>query len=310
VQVESTPAARLRRLELAPSRFRTLALASAAALYAIMITGALVRLTASGLGCESWPGCESRRFLPADDVHAFVEFGNRVFGIVPISLSIVCWLAARRTPALPPWTVRLALAVALGTLAQAPLGLLTITSGLHPLLVMSHFLLALLVLGGAVVVALGAWGHEVGVSAPLVPGELRRLGLVLVAACLGLVVTGTFVTAAGPHPGDSADVRRLGTVPDTIWVHVRVTALFGCALLFLLGYLAARRRQAPQLFKLGLVLLALVLLQMAVGEFQYRTELPWGLVLVHVALAAAVWAVTVAFAAVLWRPPLPLAAPR
>jgi len=302
VHVESSPLARIRALEVSPDRFRKLALASALALGAIVATGALVRLTASGLGCESWPGCEKRSFFPASDTHGVVEFGNRVFGIVPISLTLLTWLAATRTPRLPRAAVRIGLAVALGTLAQAPLGLLTITSGLHPLLVMSHFLLALAVLGGAIALAVEARRHEAGAGTRRVPAELRRLGLVLAGSCLLLVVTGAFVTAAGPHPGDRADIRRLGTLEETLWVHVRVAALFGCALLFVLGYLAARRRNVPSLFRAGIVLLALVLLQTGVGELQYRTALPWGLVLLHVALATAVWAATVVLVTLLWRP--------
>jgi heme a synthase len=295
--------ARLRALALAPQTFLKIALSSAGALYVIVITGSLVRLTGSGLGCESWPGCEEGNFFPASDVHGAIEFGNRAVGIVPIGLSTLTWLGARRTAGLPGWAVRFAGAVALGTLAQAPLGLVTITSGLHPLLVMSHFLLALVVLGGAVVVAVEAWCLAAGRADLGLPKELRRLGLVVAAACLVLVVSGAFTTASGPHPGDSSEVERLGTLEDMLWVHVRVTALFGCALLLVLGYLAARRERWPRLFRAGLAVLALVLVQMGVGELQYRLELPWGIVAVHVALAAAVWAATVALVTAFWRTP-------
>ena len=295
--------AHVRALVLSPSAFLRLALTSVAALYLIVLTGSLVRLTGSGLGCESWPGCEEGRFFPANDVHGAIEFGNRAFGIVPIGLTLLTWLGARRTPGFPGWAVRLGAAVALGTLAQAPLGLVTITSGLHPAFVMSHFLLALVVLGGAVVVAVEAAVFARGGSSLELPGELRRLGLVVAAACLALVVSGAFTTAAGPHPGDSSEVERLGTLDDMLWVHVRVTALFGCAFLLTLGYLAARRDRWPRLFRWALVLLGLVLAQMVVGELQYRLELPWGIVAVHVALAAAVWAATVALVTTFWRPP-------
>ena len=301
MHVESSRLPRASRLELTPRAFRRLALAAAASLYVIVVTGAVVRLTASGLGCETWPGCEAGSFFPASDYHGFVEFGNRVFGLFPITLSLLAWLGARRTPGLPRGAVLVALATFVGTLAQAPLGLATILSDLNPLLVQSHFLLALLVLAGALVVALEAWALERGHARPFVPRELQRAGLVLAAACLVLVVTGTFTTASGPHSG-GADIRRLGTLDDTIWIHVRVTALFGCVFLFLLGYLAARRRETGRLFPLALGLLGLLLVQMAVGELQWRTELPWGLVLVHVALAAAIWAWTVVFVAQLWRP--------
>ena len=301
--------AQIRAAPLSAPTFMKLALASVAALYLIVITGSLVRLTGSGLGCESWPGCEEGSFFPESDVHGAIEFGNRAVGIIPISLSLLVWLGARRTEGLPGWTVRFAGAVALGTLAQAPLGLVTITSGLHPLLVMSHFLLALVVLGGAVVVAVEGWGLVSGRADLRVPRELRRLGLVIGAACLVLVVSGAFTTAAGPHPGDSSEVERLGTLDDMLWVHVRVTALFGCAFLLLLGYLASRRDRWPRLFRTSLAVLGLVLVQMGVGELQFRLELPWGIVAVHVALAAAVWAATVGLVATLWRTPAALAAP-
>jgi heme a synthase len=301
VHVETSRLARLRGVELTATTFRRLALAAAASLYVIVVTGAVVRLTSSGLGCESWPGCQAGAFFPESDHHAFVEFGNRGFGLFPIALTVLVWLAARRTPGLPSFVRWTALATALGTVGQAPLGLATIRLDLHPLLVMSHFLLALLVLGGAVVVALEAVGLDKGRARPMVPLELRRAGLVLVAACLTLVVTGTFTTAAGPHSGGD-DIRRLGSLPDSLYVHVRATAVFGCVFLFVLGYLAARRERARRLFLLALGLLGLILVQMAVGEVQWRTELPWGVVVLHVALAAAIWTVTVAVATLFWRP--------
>jgi heme A synthase len=77
----------------------------------------------------------------------------------------------------------------------------------------------------------------------------------------------------------------------------------GVGLVFLLGYLAALRRRAPRVFWLGMGVLGLLVVQMIVGEIQYRTHLPWPLVLAHVGLAAAVWALLVAFVTVLWRPP-------
>ena len=301
--VEQSALARVRGLELSPTAFRRLAVAAAVSLYAIVITGAAVRLTGSGLGCDSWPGCESRSFFPQNDVHGAIEFGNRVVAIVPVTLSVLVWLGATRTSRLPRWTVRTAAAVAIGTIGQAPLGLLTIKSDLHPLLVMSHFLLALAVLGGAVVVALEAWRLERGAGRLDLPRPLKRLALVLAAASAALVTSGAFATAAGPHPGDRADIRRLGDVDTMIAVHVRVTAAFALALLLVLGYVASRRDEHPRLFRVSVALLALVIAQMGVGELQYRLELPWGLVLVHVALAAAVWAAIVAYVAVLWRPP-------
>jgi heme a synthase len=271
--------------------------ASAVSLYVIVITGSLVRLTGSGLGCEGWPGCEEGAFFPEEDYHAFIEFGNRVFGIFPISLSI---LTAAFAPRRPRWLFGTAVAVAALTVAEAPLGLATIRYDLPAWLVIVHFLLALLALGGAIVVALAAIREERGVAPISFPKELRWAGLGLVAACLALVVTGTFSTAAGPHSGDADVVDRLWHLDDAVYLHVRVTAVFGAFYLFVLGLLAARRSLAPRVFRLALVLLGLLLVQMAVGELQWRLELPWGIVALHIALAAAVWSLTVVLVTALW----------
>lgn len=268
-------------------RFRAFAIAAAASLYVIIITGALVRLTASGLGCDSWPGCQEGAFFPAEDHHGFIEFGNRVFGAIPISLTFLTWFASRRVAS--RFVQRVALATFLLTLVQAPIGLVVIATDLEPVAVVVHFTLALVALAGALIVLLEAWNPAVDEPTP---GELRRAGLVLAGACLALVVTGTFATAAGPHSGDP-DVSRLWVLDNAMWVHVRAAGLFGLALLFVLGYLVARRAHSPRLFRIGLVVAALALAQSAVGELQWQTELPWGIVLVHVALAAAVWSATV-----------------
>jgi heme a synthase len=285
---------------MSPTRFRWLATATVASLYVIVITGSLVRLTGSGLGCEGWPGCEEGAFFPEEDSHAFIEFGNRVFGIFPIGFSIITAYAARR---LPRWVFLTALAVAALTVAEAPLGLATIRYDLPPEMVMVHFLVALLALAGAIVVLVEAIRLERGAAQLSFPRELRIGGIVLTLACLGLVVTGTLVTGAGPHSGDPDVIDRIWTLPDALYVHVRVTAIFGCVFLFVLGYIVARRSLAPRLLGFALALLAVLLAQMTVGELQWRLELPWGIVAVHVALAAAVWMLTVALVAMLWRPP-------
>ena len=283
--------------------FRRLAVLTAVSLWLIVATGALVRLTASGLGCESWPGCDERSFFPQESYHGAIEFGNRAFSAIPILLTLVSAVVAWMTRGLTRRAAVVATLVFAGTLLQAPLGLLTIELDLHPLMVMTHFLLALLVLGGAVVVAIEARMAEVGEAEAAVPLVVRRLGLALVGACFALVVTGAFVTAAGPHPGDRANIRRLWSIDESVWVHVRVTAVFGVAVLALVAYLWRYRDRAPGVFRAAVLLLALFVAQGIVGEIQWRNALPWGVVLVHVVLAAAVWAATVAVATLLWRPP-------
>ena len=309
MQVDTT-ATRVRRLELSAAQFLRLALASAAALWLIVVTGAAVRLTDSGLGCRHWPGCEKGHPLPAKDYHAYIEFGNRVVGGVTIVVVLLVALAARRTPALGRGHRRLAVWIFAGTLAQAPLGYLAVKTDLRWPVVGSHLLLSMVVLAGAVVLALEAFATVVGRAEPVVPEELLRLGVVVAAAALALLVTGTLATAGGPHSGGgAAHVDRLWRLQPLIYVHATAVAVFGVGLVFVLGYLAARRERAPRLFLLGAAVLGLLVAQMILGEIQYRTHLPWPLVLAHVGLAAAVWALLVAFVTVLWRPPTVLIAP-
>jgi cytochrome c oxidase assembly protein subunit 15 len=304
MHVEATTLGRLRRLELTPVRFFQLALVNVGMLWLIVVTGAAVRLTGSGLGCRHWPGCERGHPLPEKDYHAYVEFGNRLIGGVTIAVTLLVALAATRAPALPRWARRLALVVFLGTLAQAPLGYLAVKTDLRWPVVASHLLLSMAVLAAAVVLALEAFTARVGRSEPFVPLELRRLGILSALSCLVLLVSGTLATAAGPHSGGGAEqVDRLWRLQPLVYVHAVAVGVFGLALVFVLGYLAGRRERWPRLYRLGLAVLALLLVQMALGEIQYRTHLPWPLVLVHVGFAAAVWAVLVAFVTVLWRPP-------
>lgn len=299
----STSLGRIRGFELSPVRFVQLAVVNTLLLWLIVGSGAAVRLTDSGLGCQHWPGCERGRPLPEKDVHAFVEFGNRLVGGVVITLTLLTWLAARRTPGLPAWARRVALLVFLGALSQAPLGYLAVASDLRWPVVMAHLLLSIALLAGAVVLTIEAFNLRDGRSPPIVPVELRRLAIVFVAAGLALVVSGTFATAAGPHSGGGEHIDRFGSLEPTVYVHGAVVGAFLLSFLFAIGYLAAYRDRSPRLFGFGLAVLALLLLQMGIGELQWRTKLPWELVLVHVVLAAAVWAGTVALAALFYRPP-------
>jgi cytochrome c oxidase assembly protein subunit 15 len=286
MDVGAQPVSRLRALTLSPDAIRRLALANAVALVVIVATGATVRLTGSGLGCEHWPGCQPHHFEPRS-YHSYIEFGNRVVAFLTILVTLATWIAARGHR-------RLAGAVFAGTLAQAPLGALTVHYHLNPWFVLSHFLLSLAVLSLAVLLvaqmrdrersALAAWVLAVGI-------------VVGVAACV-LVFSGTLATAAGPHPG-SVVVRRLWSFQPAVYWHVRATAVFGLSFALVLVQLV--RSRAPQL-RGALVVLGLLAVQMTIGEVQYRTHLPWWLVLVHVTVAATVWAAATSFVFSLWRP--------
>lgn len=295
------------RRAVSPLRFIQLASVTVFTLWVVVTSGAVVRLTSSGLGCDNWPRCGDKPF-PEKGGHAAIEFGNRMVALVGIALTLLTWLAARRVDGLPRWVRNAALVTALGTIAQVPLGGVTVLLDLHPVAVISHFLLALLVLCGAVVVALEAWIHLKGLAPPAGPSWLRGVAGIGVLACAALVVTGTVSTASGPHSGGQ-DIRRLGfDVTDAVYVHVRATAVFGIGLLVIGTFLWRLRSELPGIARGGALLFGVLLVQMAVGEIQYRNALPWWLVVIHVSLAATIWTLTVAVFYSLHRPPAPLVA--
>jgi cytochrome c oxidase assembly protein subunit 15 len=301
VHVETSRLARIRAFELSPAGFRRLAAVTAFALWLIVSTGAVVRLTRSGLGCEHWPGCQPGQPFPEKDYHSFIEFGNRAVGGVTIALTLALALGSWFTRGLPSWTRKLAVATFVGTLAQAPLGAITVYAHLHPALVIPHLLLSMAVLGAAVVIGLEALALGQGHGAPL-GREPRLAGIGIGVACFALLATGTLATAAGPHSGGE-HVYRLWSLRPALLLHGAAVAVLGCSLMFLIGYLFARRAAAPFFVRAAAALAVLVLFQMALGDVQYRTHLPWWLVLIHVAVAATVWASTVALVALMWRPP-------
>jgi cytochrome c oxidase assembly protein subunit 15 len=303
---DTVKTARVRRV-VSPRRFLQLSSITLFTLWVVVTSGAVVRLTASGLGCDNWPRCGDKPY-PEQGGHAAIEFGNRMVALVGIILTLITWLAARRVEGLPRWVRIVALITALGTIAQIPLGGVTVLLDLHPVAVMSHFLLALLVVAGSVVVTVEGFSLYRGLAPAAGPSWLRKVAWVGVAACAVLVVTGTVSTASGPHSGGE-DIPRLGlAVHDTIYVHVRATALYGIVLLVVGVFLWRLRRELPGIAWGGALLLAVLLVQMAVGEIQYRNALPWWLVAIHVSLAATIWVLTISIAWALHRPPAPLVA--
>jgi len=280
------PVSRLGGLAVSAAAVRRLTVLNAAMLVLIVATGATVRLTGSGLGCEHWPGCQQHHFEPKS-FHSYIEFSNRVIAFITILVTLLTWIAARGYR-------RLAAVVFVGTLAQAPLGALTVHYHLNPWLVLSHFLLSIVVLTLGVVLALEVRGRE----RSTLPAWVPRVGLFVGLAAAVLIFSGTFATAAGPHPGSTV-VRRLWSFEPAVYWHVRATAVFGISFALLLVWLL--RRRAPQRIE-AFILLGLLAVQMVIGEVQYRTHLPWWLVLVHVTVAATVWAAVTAFVFALWRP--------
>ncbi len=285
-----------------------IAVASVVSLFLVVTSGAFVRLTGSGLGCENWPRCGDKPY-PEQGYHAFVEFGNRLVALAGILLSLLTWLAARRVVGLSRGGRLAALGAFLVAIAQIPMGGITIALELHPLSVMTHFLLGITVLALALVAAIEGWGLLRGFAGPAGERWLRLLVTWLgLPALVTLVVTGAVATASGPHPGASEDVKRLGIgIADTVYVHVRAAAAVGIGVLFVGWFVWKLRATYPGIVALWLALVGVLLAQAVLGEVQYRNALPWGLVLVHVLLAATIWSLGLALTYVLWRPPKPLA---
>lgn len=284
----------LNRLAVTPERFSRIAFVALVALTAIVLTGAAVRLTNSGLGCPDWPRCYGK-VVPPLSFHSVIEFGNRIFsGLVGVVI-VLAWIAAwLRTPRRKDlfW---LATLLPLGVVAQAVLGGYTVRHELEPGYVMGHFGLSMLVLIPAVALAWRA-RYEPG-TRPLAD-DAATVWLVRAAAALGVVVlfAGTVATAAGPHAGGTAHqlIHRLhfkgaSTLTWVIHRHATIAVLLGLCVIG--AWLLARRRGNQMLVDTLTVAGVLMAAQGLVGSVQYELRLPADIVWVHVTLATITWIV-------------------
>jgi cytochrome c oxidase assembly protein subunit 15 len=266
--------------------FGQLAAVLAAVMWLNIASGSFVRLTDSGLGCPDWPACHGRPVPPATG-HAVIEFSNRLIAAVGIGTALLAYVAARR------WGDRLARRLALGvavvTLAQAPLGALTVHFDLNPYLVMSHFLVAIVALALASYLWAHAWPWPEHRHAGWRPRFVQPLALVAAVAGFALLASGTLSTAAGPHAGGQ-DVRRVGDWWTVTHWHVVVATIFAVVTLpLLVALLTGRGWRPPGSGQLAIALTVLLPAQAFVGEYQRMHQLPWGVVLLHVSIAAAAW---------------------
>lgn len=288
----------------APQLARRVYVANLVAQMAIVVTGALVRLTGSGLGCPDWPTCAQGSITPvsgqAEQWHKFIEFGNRTLTGVLLVLAVAALVVAvrdsrrRRSAGLParPALTWLAAVPLLGTVAQIPLGGITVLTGLHPVAVGSHLLLSLVLV--ALVTVLVKRAGEPG-DHPVVVVVRRevRAGVQALTALMGAVlVLGMLVTASGPHAGDER-TARLGLDPRVIsWLHADVVVL--CIGLLLGLLVALRATSAPErTTRAATHLLVAFLAQGFIGYVQFFTGEPWVLVAFHVLLATVIWWATV-----------------
>ncbi len=250
----------------------------------IVLTGGLVRLTGSGLGCPRWPECVPGSYVPvreqAEGIHKYIEFGNRTLTSVValaavLSLVVVWrWAGRRRELVLP------AVVVLLGVATQALVGGVAVLTGLNPVIVAAHFLVSMVLVASSAYLYLRA-REPAGPLEPLVPGLVRRVAGVTAALAAAVLLLGTVVTGSGPHSGDANEPARFGFDPRTIsWLHADAVMLFVglVAAVWLAARLVGRTRGPGRAW---LVVLAVTLGQGVVGYTQYLTGLPEALVLVH-----------------------------
>ena len=270
-----------------PSTVRRLALASVVANSVIVVTGGAVRLTASGLGCPTWPRCTETTYTPTAEyaVHGVIEFGNRLLTFVLTAVVVALLVAVLRTRPRRPDLVRLAVAGFVGIPAQALLGGITVLTGLNPWTVMGHFLLSMLLIGLAVVLHQRTReGDEP--PRPTVAPLLRRLSYGLLALTAAVLAVGTVVTGSGPHSGDPA-AGRTGLDPAAVsQLHADLVFLLVGATVGLWVACAATGAAGPA--RAALALLGVELAQGALGFVQYFTGLPVVLVGLHLAGACLV----------------------
>jgi heme a synthase len=265
----------------------------------IAVTGAIVRVTSSGLGCPTWPQCFPGSFVPVPVaevpiIHQAVEFGNRMITflvVITAALAVLAVIRARRRREVLVY----AWLMPASTVLQAVLGGITVLTGLLWWTVAIHLLVSMLMVWLSVQLYVKIGEPDDGVPELVVPKPLRQLTVLSAVALSVVLVTGTMVTGAGPHAGDksiTAPVPRLGLdIVTLVYRHSSLVASYLCLLIGLAFALLAVR--APrQVTMRVVVLLVLVALQGMVGTVQFFTGVPAALVAVHVAGAAACTAAT------------------
>jgi cytochrome c oxidase assembly protein subunit 15 len=285
----------------APRWLRGLFLANLIAQTAIVVTGGLVRVTGSGLGCPTWPECTEGSLTPTDSQaeawHKYVEFGNRtltfVLGILAIAALVgaIAWARRLRGQGLPGRrpVVLLAAVPLVGTFAQAILGGITVLTGLNPVTVALHFLLSAAIIAGTLLLF---WRSGEPADQPVVKlgvPAVRVLTKILLGLGFLVLVLGTVVTGSGPHSGDADAASRFPFDAKTVaWLHADLVILFiglTVGLLVALSVTHAPQRASRAVW----LLLGFSLAQGVVGYVQSFTGLPWTVVALHLLGACLVW---------------------
>lgn len=270
-----------------PRRFRIASGVALGSLCVIIVTGALVRLTGSGLGCSDWPNCNDTKFVDVSSSHTAIEQLNRLFtGFVSASVIVAVLFAHRLRPRRRD-LVLLAWSLVLGVLAQVVIGGVVVLTGLNPYATMGHFLVSMVLVACAMALYRRSAVEDRSAWWRSVPSAARTPHLLLIALMPIVIVTGTVVTATGPHAGDETAPRFGFALTSVARLH-GATVVLTLACLVWAGVAAARARNVPWRESLQTVLFVAVL-QAAVGWTQYFTGVPVTLVTVHIAGATGLW---------------------
>ena len=259
---------------------------------AIVVTGGAVRITGSGLGCPTWPECTPGSYTPVPNqaegqVHAWIEFGNRLLTFVLLLGALIALVIAIRVSkhAVTKNRIRLLAALQLiGILGQGVLGGITVLTDLHPIPVASHFLLSVFLIAGAISLRY----EMVGIVRQKADGIVATLMPVLIWLTLFVIVAGTIVTGSGPHAGDE-NAKRFGFSPRVVsWLHADL--VIALVVLTLILWLITRVSQNKVIHRYLSIFLLISLSQGLIGYIQYFTGLPEILVAAHLLGATLVWA--------------------
>ena len=259
---------------------------------AIVVTGGAVRLTGSGLGCPTWPECTPGSYTPVPhqaegQVHAWIEFGNRLLTFVLLLCALIALIIAIRVSknAVLKSRVRsLAALQVIGIFGQGILGGITVLTDLNPIPVAGHFLLSIFLIAGAI-----SLRYEiVGIVKQKADGVVATLMPLLIWLTVLVLVAGTIVTGSGPHAGDE-NAKRFGFNPRIVsWVHADL--VIALVVLTLVLWLITRVSQNKVIHKYLSVFLIICLSQGLIGYVQYFTGLPELIVAAHLLGATLVWA--------------------
>lgn len=256
-----------------------------------MVAGGVVRLTGSGLGCDDWPNCNAERFIDVSTGHAAIEQLNRLLsgliGLPALLLAIVSFRAAPRGNGLR-WP---AVGVLASILANGVVGGIAVRGALHPALVQSHFLLAMMSIAFGLIAICHGGGRRIDWSRRLISTLRGRLSAALTVATAAALTSGTVVTGAGPHAGEE-DVRRFGfDIGNVARIH-SATVIIAVAIGAVLAWTLSK--QGPRTLQNSMSSwLFVAIMQGGIGYTQYFTGVPELLVGAHIAGATLLWVATV-----------------